>query len=119
MKSSSRLVRFSVAILIAGAALLSRAALDPIIGNAARYTFFFLAVLVSAWFGGFGPGLLTTAILMLGGGYFHPKPPVEVADWLAHAIPPVAFGTTALACCILVNALRIGASTLAVPVPRQ
>jgi PAS domain S-box-containing protein len=106
MKSSSRLVRFSVAVLIAGAALLFRAALDPIIGNAARYTFFFLGVLVSAWFGGFGPGLLTTAILLVGGGYFHPKPPVQVAGWLAHGIPPVAFGTTALACCVLVQALR-------------
>ncbi|HWD99336.1 MAG TPA: PAS domain S-box protein, partial [Bryobacteraceae bacterium] len=106
MKSASPLVRFSVAVLIAFAALFFRATLDPVIGNAARYTSFFIGVLVSAWFGGFLPGLLTTAILMFGGGYFHPRPPVVISAWLAHLIPPVAFGITALACCILIQALR-------------
>jgi PAS domain S-box-containing protein len=106
MKSSPRLVRFSVAVLIAGAALLFRAALDPVIGNAARYTTFLLGVMLSAWFGGFLPGLLTTAILMLGGGYFHTRPPVFVPLWLAQLIPPVSFGVTSIACCILIQALR-------------
>ena len=106
MKSSSRLVRFSVAVLIAGAALLFRSALDPVIGNAARYTTFLLGVMLSAWFGGFLPGLLTTVILILGGGYFHTRPPVSIPLWLAQLIPPVSFAITSIACCVLVQALR-------------
>jgi PAS domain S-box-containing protein len=106
MKSASPLVRFSVAILIAFAALFFRATLDPVIGNAARYTSFFLGVMVSAWFGGFLPGVLTTVILILGGGYFHPHPPVVMAERLARFIPPVSFASTALACCVLIQALR-------------
>src|SRR5579883_1521584 len=106
MKSSSRLVRFSVAVLIAGAALLFRSALDPVIGNAARYTLFLLGVMLSAWFGGFFPGLATSAILILGGGYFHTRPPVFVPLWLAQLIPPVSFAVTSITCCILVRALR-------------
>ena len=38
------------------------------------WVFFFAAIMVSAWFGGLGPSLLTTALLALAGRYFFIKP---------------------------------------------
>lgn len=106
MRSASALVRYSVAVLVACAALLLRFALEPVIGNAARYSFFVLGVIVSAWFGGFFPGILTTALLLGGGGYLGPQPGIVIPASSTRIIAPAAFIVTALACCTVIEALR-------------
>jgi PAS domain S-box-containing protein len=53
-------VTYAVAVLAALAGLALRIPLDPIIAAKVPYITFFLAVAVSARFGGFGPGLVTT-----------------------------------------------------------
>jgi PAS domain S-box-containing protein len=45
-------------------------ALDPIWGERLPYITLFPAIMVSAWFGGFGPGLTTTLLSAVGAAYF-------------------------------------------------
>src|SRR5215470_18001908 len=59
-RSASRLERYLVAGLILTITLLVRAALGPLLPERSPYMLFNLAVMVSAWYGGFGPGLLTS-----------------------------------------------------------
>src|SRR5207247_1458456 len=55
-------LRYGVAIAAALLAVLLRFALGPSAGHAAPYISFFAMVILSAWYGGFGPGLVTTAL---------------------------------------------------------
>ena len=59
--------RFAVAAALAGVALLARFGLDPMLSESRGFVLPLLAVMGSAWYGGFGPGLLALA---LGGGGF-------------------------------------------------
>ena len=62
IKSSSRSPQaaYGVAVACAIAALLIRLPLSPVLQDKVPYVTFFVATTVSASFGGFGPGLLTT-----------------------------------------------------------
>ena len=55
-------LRYGVALVLALVALLLRILMLRELGIAAPFITFFPAVLLSAWYGGFGPGLLTTAL---------------------------------------------------------
>jgi hypothetical protein len=55
-------VRYGVAIVAAAVGLFVRMALDPFWGDALRFPTFYAVVMVSAWIGGFGPGLVTTLL---------------------------------------------------------
>jgi PAS domain S-box-containing protein len=63
-------VRYSVALAVVGATLAIRLALLPYLGSDVPFISFFLAVVVSSWFGGFGPGVLATMISAFVGRYF-------------------------------------------------
>ncbi len=64
-KRSSPLIRYSVAVLAVGLALLIKLLLAPLIEVESPFLIFMAAVLVSAWYGGRGPGLLTTCLAAL------------------------------------------------------
>jgi K+-sensing histidine kinase KdpD len=51
-----------VAVLATAAALLCRLALDAVLEDRVVFLPFTLALLVSAWYGGLGPGLLATGL---------------------------------------------------------
>src|SRR5262245_6809666 len=53
--------RYAVALLTVVAASLVKWWLDPWVGQETPFLFFLGAVMVSAWVGGLGPGLLATA----------------------------------------------------------
>lgn len=55
-------VRYVSAVGWVGLAVLVRLPLGAWIGGANPFVFFYLAVLFAAWFGGFGPGVLATAL---------------------------------------------------------
>ena len=58
----SPLLRYGVAVISAGVAVLLRAALTPVWGpHHLPFLTLYPAVLVSAWYGGLGPGLVTTS----------------------------------------------------------
>jgi len=98
-------LRYAMAVAVVALAFAARFLLQPVLHEHAPLLIFTLAVTVSAWYGGLGPGLLATALSALCGTYFitHPAYSLRVADpsdqvrlalflligvstsWLAHA----------------------------------
>src|SRR5437867_1962246 len=62
--------RYGLAVALALAAILVRLALDPVWGIRFTFTMLFPAVVVSAWLGGFGPGIATTLLCAVAAAYF-------------------------------------------------
>jgi PAS domain S-box-containing protein len=63
--------RYGVAVCISLAVIALRGALQPMLGGSLPLELLTLAVLISAWWGGFGPGLLATVLCALAGeGFF-------------------------------------------------
>ncbi|HUQ24636.1 MAG TPA: DUF4118 domain-containing protein, partial [Burkholderiales bacterium] len=58
--------RYFVAVALIVIALALRLALDPWLGERVPYITIFGAVLVAAWYGGFGPALAAAALGWLG-----------------------------------------------------
>jgi len=69
----SQLQRYSVAVLAVVVALLLTQLLQPLL-KPTLYPLFFAAVMVSSWYGGIGPGLVTTALAALVCAYFFIPP---------------------------------------------
>ena len=58
-------VRYGVAPMMVALGLAIRSLLAPVLTNETVYTYFVPSVLVSAWFGGLGPGLVATVLSVL------------------------------------------------------
>jgi PAS domain S-box-containing protein len=69
-RERTRLFRYGVAVGITALSLLVRWPLWPVLGNQTPHMTFFPAVMISAYFGGFGPGLLATVLSALAAHYF-------------------------------------------------
>ena len=61
---------YLVAVLVVVLATLARRALDPAMGDRAPLITYIVAVSISAWMGGIGPGLVTLSLGGLAGSYF-------------------------------------------------
>jgi PAS domain S-box-containing protein len=61
----TRLAAYSVAVLVIAGSLLCRWLLRPVIGDAIPTMFYFPAIMIAAYYGGLGPGLLTTLLAAL------------------------------------------------------
>jgi signal transduction histidine kinase/ActR/RegA family two-component response regulator len=70
----SKSSQYFVAIAATAVALIARFLLKSVLGDVAPLLIFTLSVMVSAWYGGLGPGLLATALGALLGGYFFIEP---------------------------------------------
>ncbi len=70
VRDQSRLIRYGIAIGVTGLSLLVRWALWPVLGSQTPHMTFFPAVMISAYFGGFGPGLLATFLSAFAAHYF-------------------------------------------------
>ena len=100
------LVHYLAAAAITGAAVALRFVLEPLWGTEAPFLVLFPAVMLSAWIGGFGPGMLATAGGALGAAYFWLAP---YRAWnLAMPAEIALLGVFVLAClglCVLTEAL--------------
>jgi PAS domain S-box-containing protein len=67
--------RYGIAIAVAVAAILLRFALNPIWGSRLPFILFFPAIMVSGWFGGFWPGIVSTLLCAAAGHVLWMKPP--------------------------------------------
>ena len=77
------LLRYAISIASVGAAL-SLASLLPFRADPSHFTLFFAAVMVSAWYGGIGAGLLATLLSDLSLDYFFIAPVHSITlDWQA------------------------------------
>uniref|UniRef100_UPI00405629BC sensor histidine kinase n=1 Tax=Candidatus Electrothrix sp. TaxID=2170559 RepID=UPI00405629BC len=75
------LARYGSAVLVVVAALGVRWMLAPLLGGQAPLLIFVLAVVVAAWYGGFGSGMLATALSALAGAHFFIEPARSL--WIA------------------------------------
>jgi signal transduction histidine kinase len=66
----SKSLRYFVAIAATAVVFTARFLLKSALGDVAPLVMFTLSVMVSAWYGGLGPGLLATALSLLLGDYF-------------------------------------------------
>ena len=69
-----KLKRYGLALVSVLAAFAARFILEPTLGAVAPLVLFSLAVTVSAWYGGFGPGLVATLASGILGDYFFIEP---------------------------------------------
>jgi PAS domain S-box-containing protein len=81
---------YLLACVLTAATLLLRLALDPWVGDRPILILFFIPILIGAFYGGLGPGLLATALVGMVTDYFILPPagsfwmekPLDVAQWL-------------------------------------
>jgi PAS domain S-box-containing protein len=72
---------YAVAVLLIGASLILRLALEPWLGIKVPYLHFFPVVLIAGWYGGFGPAATATLLSTLAAMYFYlPPTGFAVAD---------------------------------------
>jgi two-component system sensor kinase FixL len=86
--------RYAAVIPVVAAAMAIRAALQPLTGNEALFLLFIPAVLASAIIGGFGPGVVATALSLVVGYLFFLAQSANSAELLSNGI---AFGASGLA----------------------
>jgi signal transduction histidine kinase len=86
-KAAGLIPGYGVAALVTGAILLASLALRQVLEDAVPLVLFILAVMVSAWYGGLGPGVLSSVLSVLAGNYFLMEPARSFSlsspsDWL-------------------------------------
>ena len=104
MKRTSPFLRYGIAVLVVGVALGIKLLLDPVIPEDVPFLLLFGAVMVSAWYGGLGPGLLTMVLAGLTTDFLflRPQDPLEPG-----AIPLLVFFVEGTLVILLTEALRI------------
>ncbi len=75
---STTLRRYALAVTAVAVALVLKSILDSITKEESPFLLFFTAVVISAWFGGLGPGILATVLAALCSSYFFFSPPFSV-----------------------------------------
>ena len=73
-RRSGPLPGYALALLAVGAGVITRALLDPFLGDSLPFIMFFLSVLVTAWYAGRGPALLATVLSWLAVDWFFIPP---------------------------------------------
>lgn len=66
--------RYGLTLFCVAAAIAIRWSLNPLIGNRFPWIFFLPAVVAAAWYGGLGPGLLTSGLSVLAGVFLWVEP---------------------------------------------
>jgi PAS domain S-box-containing protein len=109
-RGGSALLRYGVAVLAVGVALALKLLLDPLIAQDVPFLLVFGAIMVSAWYGGLGPGLLATAAAGLATDYFFLPPQGSFPVWSLETVPLVVFFLEGALVCLLAEALRAARS---------
>ena len=94
--ASAGFARYIVAVALIGAALLLRYALRSWLGPNVPYLQFFPAILIAAWYGGRGPGVVATATASLAAMYFFLPPAGLAVGQTADLVPLSLFVATGL-----------------------
>src|SRR5271157_4645993 len=98
--------RYGCAILSVGLAVVSRMALYPILGDRYPFFLFFVAIVLAAWYGGYGPSLLVLALSWLLLDYLFLIPRASPNIFESKSQIAFAFFSVGLAITVLGGALR-------------
>lgn len=85
-------LRYGVAPIMVALGLAVRSLLAPVLTSETVYTYFVPSVLVSAWLGGLGPGLVATALSVLAAIFLIPGAPNLATSSIANAVAFVLIG---------------------------
>src|SRR5215204_6834780 len=99
-------LRYGVAVLVVGAALGIKLLLDPLTVQDTPFLLVFSAIIVSAWYGGLGPGLLATAVSALVTDYFFLYPRGTLTGFSVEGIDVLAFTLEGVLVSVLTSSLR-------------
>src|SRR5438093_7910127 len=101
------LLRYGSAVVSIGVATGVRILLDPVLGNQFPYATLFFAVLLTAWYGGFGPALAAVVLGAVSSAYFliHPRGSFAVQGW-DQQVGMVLYLATSLGIALLGGAMR-------------
>ncbi|CAN5659520.1 hypothetical protein BH18ACT11_BH18ACT11_21990 [soil metagenome] len=100
-RSLDRPVRYVVAALVVGAAVLVKLLLDPLTVQDTPFLLILGAIMVSAWYGGLGPGLLATGLSALATDYFFLDPKGSFTGFGPELLDPAAFVLEGALVCVL------------------
>src|SRR5215218_1792783 len=109
-KHTSLLLRYGVAVLAVGVAFLIKLLLDPLIVQDVPFLLIFGAIMISAWYGGLGPGLLATFTGGLAADYFSLQPTGSLSGFSLETVPLLVFFLEGTLVCLLTEALRAAKS---------
>src|SRR5215204_4853298 len=99
-------LRYGVAVLAVGAALGIKLLLDPLTVQDTPFLLVFSAIIVSAWYGGLGPGLLATVVSALATDYFFLYPRGILTGFSVEGIDVLAFMLEGVLVSVLTSSLR-------------
>jgi len=71
---------YVLAVAAVGASAAVRGALTPLLGDHSLSVTFYPAVMLAAWYGGFAPGLIATALSTILACVLHPSPVTDVQE---------------------------------------
>jgi len=97
---------YGVAMLAVGVALLAKLLLDPLTVQDTPFLLVFSAIIVSAWYGGLGPGLLATVVSALATDYFFLYPRGILTGFSVEGIDVLAFMLEGVLVSVLTSSLR-------------
>src|ERR671920_1238208 len=89
---------------------LMRRTVNPLIVQGTPFLLIFGAIMISAWYGGLGPGLLATFTAGLAADYFFLPPTDSFSVLSLETVPLLAFFLEGTLVCLLVEALRAARS---------
>src|SRR5215210_1538251 len=101
-----RPVRYGVAALVVGVAVLVKLLLDPLTAQDTPFLLILGAIMLSAWYGGLGPGLLATGLSALATDYFFLDPKVSFTTFGPELLDLAAFVLEGALVCVLTASLR-------------
>src|SRR5918993_5654835 len=99
-------LRYGVAVLAFGVALLVKLLLDPLTVQDTPFLLVFGAIIVSAWYGGLGPGLMATGLSVLATDYFFLYPKGALSGFTVEGIDVAAFVLEGVLVSVLTSSLR-------------
>ena len=104
---SSLPARYGVAVVAVALALGLKLLLDPLVVQGTPFLLIFGAIMVSAWFGGLGPGVFATGLAALITDYFFLYPVNTFSAFSLHGLPLGVFVLEGLLVSSVVAALRV------------
>jgi PAS domain S-box-containing protein len=99
-------LRYGVATLAVGVALLVKLLLDPLTVQDTPFLLVFSAIIVSAWYGGLGPGLMATGLSVLATDYFFLYPKGALSGFTVEGIDVATFVLEGVLVSVLTSSLR-------------